>query len=194
MNEVELIRAQLLAERQHATEVANACAAALESAGGQGVTSGSELDGFRQACVDYLVWVLAQFEERDQMLSDLFHARRNGGDVPTHDALNEIIARRGTSREALTKLEAALVSNPTRATGDAPADSWRAFAQFFNGAWSTRRNALDELFERKATVADWRVVSGIDADSILEERNRYQRVRAKLPAGIELHAPIVKGT
>jgi len=188
MNEVELIRAQLSSEHQHAAEVANACATALENA-----TAGSPASEFCQACVDYLVWVLAQFEERDQMLSDLFHSRL-AGDDGIRPALDEVIARQGTSREALTKLEAALAADATRATSggadNTPRKCWREFAQFFNGVWSARRDALDELFKRHARVSDWRTVSGIDADSILEERNRYASVRGKLPAGVELRTPV----
>jgi hypothetical protein len=35
-------------------------------------------------------------------------------------------------------------------------------------------------------VADWRIVGGVDADSVLEERARYARVGDHLPAGITL--------
>jgi hypothetical protein len=188
MNEVDLIRAQLSAERQHAAEVANACAGALENA-----AAGSTGSEFCQACVDYLVWVLAQFEVRDQMLAELFHSRLGANDA-IRAALDDVIARRGTSREALRKLEAALAVDAARAASaradNSPGKSWQEFAQFFNGVWSARRDALDELFKQHARISDWRAVSLIDADSILEERSRYARVRGKLPAGVELRTPV----
>jgi hypothetical protein len=85
----------------------------------------------------------------------------------------------------LAKLEAAL-----RAGSDEGSHSgarlWAEFRQFFDGAWRTRRDALDELFAQHARITDWRTMSAIDADSIFEERKRYSRVRASLPEGIEL--------
>jgi hypothetical protein len=187
MNEVELIRAQLSTERQHAAEVGNACAKALGTPGIHGARGGTGLDEFRQACVDYLVWVLARFEEREQTLLDLVRSRADVG-ADTRHALEEIISRPGKSREALSRLEAALSSN---GRGEESArNMWRAFASFFNGDWRIRRGAVDAFFERQARVAEWRAVSAIDADSILEERHRYARVRETLPDGVELQASI----
>ena len=168
MNEVQLIRAQLSTERRHAGEVASA----LERAGLQSGSNGGTLAEFRQACVDYLVWVLARFEERDQMFADLLHSRLAPNDA-TRRTLDETLACSGKSREALAKLEAALASSP--GSGGRP---WRDFGEFFSAAWSPRRDAIDQLLERNVRVGDWRVVSGIDADSILEERNRHTRVQA----------------
>ncbi len=175
MNELQLIRGQLAVERQHAAEVANACASALQ-AGAQG-----SLPEFRQACVDYLVWVLSRFEERDQTILDLTRSRALS-DAAARKEIEELISRPGKSREALAKLELAL---------SAAADSarWREFGQFFNGTWRTRRDAIDAFFERNARVSDWRAVAAIDADSILEERSRYTRVRESLPKDIALRAP-----
>jgi len=75
MNETEIIREQLATERQHASAVANACASALGRAAPEALGGGSPLVQFRQACVDYLVWDLARFEERDQRLAEVWHAR-----------------------------------------------------------------------------------------------------------------------
>jgi len=187
MNEVELIRAQLAAERRHAAEVANACASALEAAAVPGGTSDPALGEFCQACVDYLVWVLTRFEQRDQILSDVFHSRL-ATDNEARRALDELLTRPGKSRDALAKLEVALSSASGRATAAASGKRWHEFTEFFDGVWSARRDALDRLFERYARVADWRAVCAIDADSILEERGRYANARGKLPAGIELRA------
>jgi hypothetical protein len=187
MNEVELIRVQLSVERQHATEVSQACVSALWAAVSAGGESLAGLQPFRQASVEYLVWVLARFEERDQVFRDLVHSRF-GVDDPTRRAVDKTLSLAGSSRDVLAKFEAALAST----TGSAAASSagtdphWDEFLQFFSGAWSARRDQLDSLLEREATVADWRAVAGIDADSIFEERSRYARVRATLPAGVEM--------
>jgi hypothetical protein len=165
MNELDLIRSQLRSERDRATEVALACAA-------PGAT-----EALRQAALDYLVFVLTRFEERDQMLAEQYHARLSASD-PLRRQVDEIVSRTGTSREALAKLEAALASG-AHATRDG---SWNAFGTFFEGPWRVRRDAIDALQETNARVADWRAVSFVDADSILEERSRYARVNAERSA------------
>jgi hypothetical protein len=90
----------------------------------------------------------------------------------------------GTSREALAKLETALGATG----GTDTATRWTDFLRFFSSAWSARRDEIDRLFERQAKISDWRTVSDIDADSIVDERNRYARVKATLPEGIEIQS------
>jgi hypothetical protein len=182
MNEVELIRGQLILERQHAAEVARACASALAAAGSQGTERVASLEAFRQAGVEYLAWTLARFEEREQVFHDLLRGRFPTED-PNRRAVEAALALPGSSREALAKLETALGST---VDSGSTADRWTDFLRFFSGAWSARRDEIDRLFERQAKVTDWRTVSDIDADSIVEERSRYARVKATLPAGIEM--------
>ena len=177
MNEVELIRRQLGVERQHAAEVSRACASALAAASTPGAAA---LAAFRQASVEYLVWILSRFEEREQVFHDLLRGRL-AADDPNRRAVEAAFALPGTSREALAKLETAL--GATGATDTV--SGWTEFLRFFSSAWSARRDEIDRLFERQAKIADWRIVSDIDADSIVDERNRYARVKATLPAGTE---------
>jgi hypothetical protein len=179
MNEVELIRAQLSLERRHASGVTGALSAAA-SRSGDGLASAQD---FRQAGVDYLVWTLSRFEEREQTFHDLLRGRSSTDDTGRR-AVESALTLTGTSREALAKLETALGSAPGADTERV--SRWTDFQQFFAGAWSARRDALDKLFAQQATVSEWRAVSSIDADSIFDERSRYARVRAALPAGIEL--------
>jgi len=188
MNEIQLIRQQLDTEREHAGTAARACAAALGRAGAQAPESGSPLEAFRQACVDYLVCVLAWFEERDRRLGALINTY--GPEHPTRDALDEALARRGRSRDALEKLEAAFAQGPD---AQAPKNLWVEFAHFLDGPWSSRRDALDALLASNPRPAEWRQVSGIDADGILEERARYARIGKSLPAGVSLAPPPVLG-
>lgn len=186
MNEVQLIRNQLALERAHAGAVANACATVLQDDTGNGPASDA-LGQFRRACVDYLACVLAWFEERDQRLIDLMEARFSAV-APARGAFEEVLGRGGRSRDALEKLEAACSA---AATPDDPRrqHSWREFAEYFNGVWSTRRDALDALLAANTRVSDWRRLGGIDADSILEERRRYALVSAQAPPGVTLGAP-----
>ena len=184
MNELEIIRSQLGAEQSHAAEVANACAAVL-GATGTTLEPSEAIALFREACVSYLVWVLARFEERDQNLSELLAARQslaNGAAAASARHLGGLITRSGTSREALSRLEMALAAGESQAA----ATGWQEFARFFNSAWTPRRAALEAALAEHLSVADWRAVCAIDADSILDERKRYARVLAQLPAGIEL--------
>lgn len=185
MNELEIIRSQLAIEQAHASEVANACAEAFGSA--DAAHSSPEGNSpFRDACVSYLVWVLARFEERDQTLSELLASRESrvvaGEAAVGAREITGLVGRSGTSREALARLESALAADGAAAAGAA----WREFARFFNSAWAPRRGALEDVLVRQLSVTDWRAVSAIDADSILEERKRYARLAAELPAGIGL--------
>ena len=186
MNEIELIRTQLLAERAHAAQVAHACVAAICTGQPAGA---DEARAFRDTCVSYLVWVLTRFEQRDQLLAERLQGSPPGpGDSPEGAlpaALIEVAARSGTSREALAKLEAALgAADPELARV-----AWQEFARFFQSAWSERRAAIERQLTQLPGVASWRAVCAVDADSILEERARYSRVVARLPAGITLHDP-----
>ena len=184
MNELEIIRSQLAVEQSHAAEVANACASLFESTGAASAPQ-EAMAQFREACVSYLVWVLARFEERDQTLSELLAARQslaNGAAAASARHLVSLITRSGTSREALARLETALAAGESQAARA----SWQEFARFFNSAWAARRAVLEGALAERLAVADWRAVCAIDADSILDERGRYTRVVAQLPAGIEL--------
>lgn len=185
MNELEIIRSQLTAEQSHAAQVANACATVF---GGRGAVPSEATALFREACVSYLVWVLARFEERDQTLSELVAARQsqaNGAAAASARALAALISRSGTSREALARLEAALAAGESAGAHTA----WQEFARFFDSAWAARRGALEGALAEHFGVADWRAVCAIDADSMLDERKRFERVVAQLPSGVQLRRP-----
>jgi hypothetical protein len=138
------------------------------------------LDGFRDACVQYLSFVLSAFEERDQRLADLTR-RQPAPREPAGEDVVRALALPGSSRESLQHLESALASGDPR--------DWQGFAEHFNAVWNARRIALDALLARNPRSADWRQVSNIDADSVLEERRRYAQVLAQLPQGATLPDP-----
>ena len=187
MNEIQLIRGQLVTEREHLSAVARACASLLGKATPAQLESGTPLETFRQAGVDYLVCVLAWFEERDRRLAALLG--QYGPGHATRDALEEALSLRGRSREALEKLEAAFASGST----DTARNLWAEFAQFFDGPWSSRRDAVEALLAHNTRPGEWRAFAAIDADGILEERSRFERVSRALPPGASLAAPPVLG-
>lgn len=184
MNELEIIRSQLALEQSHAAEVTHACAAVFGSSGAAAAPS-EATSLFREACVSYLVWVLARFEERDQTLSELLASHSPPPTDRTAASarhLGDLVGRAGTSREALSRLEAALAAGETQGARG----RWQEFGGFFDSAWAPRRAALEGALAEHLGIVDLRAVCAIDADSILDERNRYERVVAQLPAGIEL--------
>ncbi len=184
MNELEIIRSQLALEQLHAAEVAHACAAALGTTSTAAVPSDATAL-FREGCVSYLVWVLARFEESDQTLSELLASRQSHIEAAVAARarhLAGLVNQPGTSREALSGLEAALAAGESAGARAA----WQEFARLFNSAWTPRRAALERGLAEHLSVADWRAIFAIDADSMLEERHRYARIVAQLPAGIEL--------
>jgi hypothetical protein len=183
MNELQLIRNQLALERAHASSVAYACAMLFQSESGAGPMSES-LGQFRRACVEYLACVLAWFEERDQRLAELAQSRFDAAN-PLRRAFEEALGRRGRSRDALAKLEAACSRTATSADTSSQ-QAWREFGEYFNGAWNTRRDALEALLASNTRAGDWRILGGIDADSILEERRRYALVATQAPPGVLL--------
>jgi hypothetical protein len=173
MNETQLIRRQLALERAHLAAVAQACVQATA----QPPAPGSALAPFQQACAEYLTCVLGWYAARDRRLSVL--AAGLGPEDPRCARVNEILARSGDSDEAQARLAAA---------GDG-AVRWPELVQFLEGPWSARRDALEGLLANDSRVSDWRQIGGIDADGMLEERTRFARVAALLPAGVSLAAP-----
>lgn len=171
MNEIELIRRQLATERAHALEVSGACAAALGEGAAQAL-NGAQLEAFRKAAEDYLECALSSFARRDQRLAELVRRLPNGDE--RRRGMDAALAQYGGSRDALARLG-------TR--------SWRELADYLGRPWGSRCETIDRLLGAGAAVGDWREFAGIDADSILEERTRYARVRVALPAGLTLAAP-----
>lgn len=181
MNESEFVRGQLATERIHAAQVANACASLF---GASGATPQAHT-AFREAGVQYLVWVLSRFEQRDQLLAERAgqaesasgHTRQPAASIE----LGALAGRAGSSREALTRLEQALA-----AAAPAAGAAWQDFAQYFNTTWRPRHEAIERHLAQQPRIAGWRALCALDADSILEERARYTQVAERLPPGVTL--------
>jgi hypothetical protein len=188
MNEIEIIRSQLALEQSHAAQVAHACAALFGSQRAA-ASSPEAAAALREAGVSYLVWALARFEERDQRLAEIMSVRESarGADAAAsarEPPLAQLLSRSGRSREALSRLEGALAATDP----EAARARWQEFARFFDSAWAPRRAALEQALTRHGSLDDWRAVGAIDADSILDERERHARVLDQLPAGLSPRA------
>jgi hypothetical protein len=170
MNEIQLLRDQLSAERRHVREVATACATARDASPAR---AGSALAALDEASTQYLGCVLDWFEQRDARLISLY--ARLPADDPAR-SVSEALGPEGGAAEALALLHAA------QGRGAA----WNALAQFIVGPWDTRRGAIEALLASNPRVGDWRAIAGIDADSVYRERAMYQRVRAALPTDVDL--------
>ncbi|HYL02576.1 MAG TPA: hypothetical protein VEU54_04090 [Steroidobacteraceae bacterium] len=175
MNEIELIRGQLVSERARVVAVAGACARALARAATAAPGGEAALRAFAGACTEYLRAVLEAFAERDRRVAAL--CTRLPGGSRERRALEELLAAPGTSAAALAQL--ATVS-------DAPRRAWTELADYVSGAWNTRREAIEALLGANHRVSDWRTVGALDAEAILAERARFAQLRSLLPAGIEL--------
>jgi hypothetical protein len=97
----------------------------------QALESGAPLEQFRQACVDYLVCILAWYEERDRRLGLL--VEQLASEDPRRRALNQALACEGTNRHSLERLEAALAG---------PGHDWQGFVDF-TGPWRAPRSHRD---------------------------------------------------
>jgi hypothetical protein len=185
VNEIREIRRQLNAERDRAIAIAEACARAPAGAHPPSPVSDAAIAAFHEASLAYLARVLAWFDERDQRLTEL--CARLPVDDPDRCSLENLLGDDGSGREAVRRLESAAPSPPPGENGNGCGsrrqEHWQEFYRFLGGAWKTRRDAIDRLLSSNLRVADWRMVAGIDADSILEERGLYAQVRQHLPPG-----------
>lgn len=71
--------------------------------------------------------------------------------------------------------------NSQTPAADAAVQPWREFLRAFDAVAAKHFAAIDAQLQRNLTVTEWRARSKIDADSIFQERARYQRVKAAAP-------------
>jgi hypothetical protein len=157
MNELEIIRHQIATERQHVAEVASACARLLDGGALQGVAA--------QAGLEYLAFTLTRLEAG---------AAREG------QAKLEAVRAGGSQGSASTQGPAGAQPPAAQRPYGAQDSSerWRDFLQFFDGEWRRHLDALDAATSRTLHIKEWRAIAKIDADSIYEERQRYECVKA----------------
>lgn len=169
MDELAILRHQVSTERRHMAEVKNACRAAL------GIEHGGGCATFFAAAAEYLSFIMRRFHAQDQMHVELLRARVPRTD-PSHSLLQELEATLASSRDALAALERS--TDVQRGVRD--------YVDFFDRVLAKHRHALSPLLEKHYRIEDWRKSLFVDADSILEERDRFGAVHAALPSGVRL--------
>jgi hypothetical protein len=186
VNELEFIRHQVSTERRHMAAVRSACSAALAlPAAGRAGTD------FLLACASYLVFVVGRFNAQDQAHCDLLRPRLPADAARDRATLDDLDRTLADSRQALEALAATLrrrEAAPDESEDAALVAGLRSYLSFYSNVLASRRHALQHLFDAHYSVAEWRAASAVDADSILEERQRYARVASLLPDGIALAA------
>ncbi len=185
MNELEFIRNQVATERSHMAAVRGACAAALL----QPADPPPDLD-FLVACASYLVFSIGRFNAQDQAHCELLRPRLPATAADDQRTLADLEQTLAANRTAISQLATALAALQSGTGGEAGfSAALRAYLSFYANELASRRHALRHLFDAHYGVAEWRRASAVDADSILEERDRYAQVAGRLPEGIVLGAP-----
>jgi hypothetical protein len=182
VNELEFIRRQVSIERSHMAAVRSACAAALARDGGTAPDP-----EFLEACARYLLFVVGRFNAQDQAHCDLLRPRLDAADVEGRETIDDLRQALAASREAIGRLAAAVESRGAGTRDDSSfVEALREYLGFHARVLATRRHSIHHLFDRHYGIAEWRLASAVDADSILEERERYARVVGCLPEGLSL--------
>jgi len=181
VNELEFLRQQIATERGHMAAVRSACATALEQAG---TPPDPEFLGH---CADYLVFIVARFNEQDRTHAGQIRPRLDVGDDAGRRAIDDLLGALEQSRAAISRLATAAADwRGGRADDAALVAALREYLAFYASVLATRRHSLQPWFDAHYGIAEWRRAAGVDADSILEERERYARVADSLPEGLSL--------
>ena len=101
MNELEFLRQQIATERGHMAAVRSACATALEQAG---TPPDPEFLGH---CADYLVFIVARFNEQDRTHAGQIRPRLDVGDDAGRRAIDDLLGALEQSRAAISRLATA---------------------------------------------------------------------------------------
>lgn len=172
MNEVELLRAALAAERQHLGEVAALCRATPEPPESNLINNIELLN----SCAIYLLSIIKKERMRASAHLECFGEPR-AGERETHERWMKSLA----SAESAAASLAALLQ-----AGDLETDRREAAARLAECAGRlvdlvASRTALEVLATPRYEVAHWRRTARVDADAILEERRLYAEVLRHVP-------------
>lgn len=178
MDELALLREQLALERDHRSAVRNAARAALEAR-----YDPEHLQAFAVCALDYLLWSGSRGVEQDDSKLRLLRSRTPSSAAIEHKLLDSHAPFLEEPAKAVLQL---------KAEGD-PVERLRAYLALPESAHSSGRPLPDGALERYLRIEDWRELAGIDADSILEERERFERLRAALPGGVSLGSGVSGG-
>lgn len=182
MNEIQFLRDQVSLERRHMTAVKDALGAALEARFDEAL-----LRPFCLAAVRYLLFAMQRFHRQDAKHAELLLARLPAEAVADRTRVAEVAAALEGAHAGLGPLAEAAAA---AADPDAPAApliaACRDYVRWFETRLRDRRHSFHDLFDACYGIEEWRAASFVDADSILEERERFADVRQVLPPGITL--------
>ncbi|MBK7250358.1 MAG: hypothetical protein IPI06_05630 [Gammaproteobacteria bacterium] len=182
MNELQFLRNQLGLEDRHFEDVRRVCEA--------GIAAGFEQTRLDELCrtgVRYLCVVGERIGQREHAHVALLRARLAPDDAPSRGIVSEL--------ESAARARGLVLAALARALEHRRADELSAVEflatcreQFaaLDAPHTRRPHMIGHLLDRHYRMADWRHAAHIDADTILDERERYGRVRAKLPRSLEL--------
>ena len=159
MDELAILRDQVATERRHLAALHKACRTALQAGG----HAAGLVDTCRVAAA-YLVYSARRLHAQDQAHCLLLRPRVSPVDATSLALLDDL-------EDTLQRSRAAL-----------------AWLDFIDNVLGKRRHSLEHLFREHYTIDDWRASSCVDADSILEERERFAAVCAAFPSGLEPEA------
>ncbi len=170
MDELAILRDQVATERRHLAALKQACRATLQSS-----TDAPGKAALCRAAAAYLAYGGHRLLAQDQAHCLLLRPRVSRADAASHALLDDLESALQRARVALQALESA--TDPVAGVRD--------YLDFIDAVLGKRRHGLEALFQMHYTIEDWRAASFVDADSILEERERYAAVRGAFPAGLE---------
>lgn len=163
MDELALLRDQVATERRHFAAVKEACRAALRAGGDR-----EALADTCRAAIAYLAYGARRLHAQDHAHVLLLRPRIASGDAANHRVLDDLASTLERARAALLALESA----------PDPVAGVTTYLDFVDEVLGRRRHSLEALFQAHYSIDDWRATSFVDADSILEERERYAAFRA----------------
>lgn len=169
MDELAILRDQVATERRHLEALKKACRAALQA--------GDDAAGLGETCraaTAYFLYSARRLHAQDQAHCLLLRPRVPRTDTASHALLDDLEQTLQRSRTALRDLEASV--DPVAGT--------RAWLDFIDDVLGKRRHGLEHLFRELYTIDDWRASACVDADSILEERERFAAACAAFPPGL----------
>jgi hypothetical protein len=169
MDELAIIRGQIATERRHLIAVKAACRTALSA--GRATTG---VDDFARVAGDYLLYLGRRLLAQDHAHAVLLRPRLASSDAASHRLLDDLEATLKQLRVALQALE----GEADRVAG------LFDYLEFVDGALAKRRHALEPLLTAHYSIEDWRATASVDADSIIEERERYAACQAAAPPGV----------
>lgn len=178
MDELALLREQLALERDHRSAVRHAARAALEAR-----YDPEHLQLFAACALDYLLWSGSRGVAQDGSKLRLLKARTPSSVSSDHALLDSHASTLDEPARAVLQL---------KATGD-PVERLRAYLALPESAQVSGRPLPDGALEHYLRIEDWRELAGIDADSILEERERFECLRRALPGGVSLGTGVSGG-